>query len=68
MKRKKVYILIGEREEVGQTEIGGPFVSSFSKEIVIVYSDKSDAEKFINSNKLKKPIKERFAGTRYPNL
>ena len=65
MKDTKVYVLIGEREEMSQTEIGGPFESSFSKEIVDIYSNKSDAEKFINSNILKKPIKERFVGTKY---
>lgn len=65
MKDTKVYVLIGEREEMSQTRIGGPFESSFSKEIVDIYSNKSDAEKFINSNILEKPIKVRFGGTKY---
>lgn len=63
--KNKIYILIGETEEIGQSEIGGPFESSFCKEIIDIYAKKSDAEKFIKSNALKKPIKKSFCGTKY---
>jgi len=65
MKDNKVYVVIGETEEVFQITLDGPFQSIFSKEIVNVYSDKLKAENFINANKLKKPIKKTFSGTRF---
>lgn len=59
----KLYIVIGERENVYQDEIGGPFLPHPSKEIVSVFSTLEKAEKFITSNKLKKQKKERFGDT-----
>ena len=46
----KLYIVIGERENVYQDEIGGPFLPHPSKEIVSVFSTLEKAEKFITSN------------------
>lgn len=65
MNNVKVYVLIGETEEIGQSVIGGPFESSFHKEIIGVYLYRSDAEKFIKSNTLKIPIKKTFSGRKY---
>lgn len=61
----KVYVIIGEREEVGQSRIGGNFESSFHKEIIAIYHNESEAKKFIDSNRLKKPKKQNFCGTKY---
>ena len=65
MSDTKVYVLIGETEEVGQSQIGGPFESSFHKEIIAIYANRLDAEDFIKSIKLRKPIKETFSGIKY---
>jgi hypothetical protein len=60
-----VYVVVGEREEVNQVEIGGPFESSFHKEIVKIYGYKKAAEDFIDSNILKKPQKKPYSGAKY---
>lgn len=57
-----VYVIIGTTEEVCQEQIGGPFVSSFHKEIVKIFKDRHRAENFIESQRLKKPIKKTFSG------
>ncbi len=58
-----VYIIIGEKQEVGQEQIGGPFITSSYDEIVEVFDSEEKAIAFIEKNKLKKPKKENFAGT-----
>lgn len=58
----KIYIVIGETEDVGQTKIGGPFESTFSKEIIRVYRSKNDAEVFIDSNRLASPVRKTYSG------
>ena len=60
-----VYIVVGEVEGVYQDEIGGPFVPHPRKEIVQVFSDFSDATKFVSDNKLTKSKRERYGDTSY---
>lgn len=60
-----VYIIVGERQEVGQEEIGGPFVTSNYDEIVRVFDSEEKATVFIESNRLKKPKKKSFSGIEY---
>ena len=60
-----VYIVIGERENVYQDEIAGPFVSHPDKEIVQVFSDYANALKFVADNKLAEGKRERYGDTSY---
>lgn len=60
-----VYIVIGEKENVYQDEIDGPFVSHPDKEIVAVFSDGESARKFVTDNKLTKGKRERYGDTSY---
>ncbi len=60
-----VYIVVGTKENVFQDEIGGPFLPHPDKEIVQVFSDFSDATKFVSDNKLAKGKRERYGDTSY---
>jgi hypothetical protein len=60
-----VYVVIGERENVYQDEIGGPFVPHPDKEIVKVFSDGESARKFVADNKLSKRKREPYGDTSY---
>ena len=60
-----VYIVIGERENVYQDEIDGPFVSHPDKEIVRVFSNGDDARKFVADNKLAKGKRQPYGDTVY---
>jgi len=60
-----VYVVIGEKENVYQDEIGGPFLPHPDKEIVKVFSDEENARKFVADNKLTKRKKERYGDTSY---
>jgi hypothetical protein len=61
-----IYVVLGTREEVGQSVYNGPFESSFHKECVIAFSTREKAENYIASQKLVKPKKESFfSGTAY---
>lgn len=62
---KPVYVIIGTREEVGQVEIGGGFVTHYTKEIVGIFRSEEKAQDFIKRNALKKPRKETFSGAKY---
>jgi hypothetical protein len=60
-----VYIVIGTRENVYQDEIDGPFVSHPDKEIVSVFSNADNANKYVADNKLSKGKRERYGDTSY---
>jgi len=60
-----IYIVIGEKENVYQDEIGGPFTPHPNKEIVSVFSNENDAKNFIKQNKLAKTKKDRYGDTSY---
>lgn len=60
-----VYIVIGEKDNVYQDEIDGPFVSHPDKEIVRVFSKQQTAEYFIQECRLSKPKKDRYGDTSY---
>lgn len=60
-----VYVVIGEKENVFQDEIGGPFVAHPDKEIVKVFSDGENARKFVADNKLSEGKRERYGDTCY---
>ena len=60
-----VYIVVGTKENVYQDEIGGPFLPHPDKEIVQVFSDFSDATKFVADNKLAKGKRQPYGDTCY---
>jgi len=60
-----LYIVIGTTEEVYQEKIGEPFASSFDKTIVEIFTDEQLAKAFIEKNRLKKPQKQTYSGTKY---
>jgi hypothetical protein len=60
-----VYIVVGEKENVYQDEIDGPFVSHPDKKIVKVFSDEESARKFVADNKLSKGKREPYGDTSY---
>jgi hypothetical protein len=60
-----LYVVIGTTEQVYQEKIGEPFVSSFDKSIVEIFSDEQLAKDFIEINRLKKPQKQTYSGTKY---
>ena len=61
----KIFIVIGECENVYQDEIGGPFVPHPTKEIVKVFANQIDAEKFVKDNKLKTAKRQSYGDTYY---
>jgi hypothetical protein len=60
-----IYIVIGEKENVYQDEIDGPFVSHPDKEIVRVFSNGDDARKFVADSKLSKGKRQPYGDTSY---
>ena len=60
-----IYIVIGTKENVYQDTVGGEFLPHPDKEIVNVFSDFSDATKFVADNKLAKGKRERYGDTCY---
>lgn len=60
-----VYIVIGERENVYQDEIGGLFLPHPDKEIVKVFSDGESARKFVADSKLTKGKRQPYGDTSY---
>ena len=60
-----IYIVIGERENVYQDEIGGPFLPHSDKEIVKVFSDGESARKFVSDSKLTKGKRQPYGDTVY---
>lgn len=60
-----IYIVIGEKENVYQDEIDGPFVPHPDKEIVAVFSDGDRARQFVQDNKLIEGKRERYGDTSY---
>lgn len=54
----KVYIVIGEKENVHQDEIGGPFIEHPIKEVVCAFLKEEDATSFVAKSRLKKPKKK----------
>lgn len=61
----KVYVVIGETENIYQDEIGGPFVPHPKKEIVRVFSSQEDAENFVGNMKLKEPQRMSYGDTSF---
>lgn len=60
-----VYVVIGERENVYQDEIGGLFLPHPDKEIVKVFSDGESARKFVADSKLTKGKRQPYGDTSY---
>jgi hypothetical protein len=60
-----VYVVIGERENVYQDEIGGLFLPHPDKEIVKVFSDGESARKFVADSKLAKGKRQPYGDTSY---
>jgi hypothetical protein len=60
-----VYVVIGEKENVYQDEIGGPFVPHPDKQIVKVFSDGESARKFVADSKLSKGKRQPYGDTSY---
>lgn len=61
-----VYIVIGTRQEVSQKYIGGSFEASYHKKMIMGFKSMELALKYIESKKLKTPIKNgSFSGTSY---
>lgn len=60
-----VYVVIGEKENVYQDEIGGPFLPHPDKEIVRVFRDGESARKFMADNKLSKGKRQPYGDTVY---
>lgn len=59
-----MFELIASYEAVEQVEIGGPFVSRFSEDVVALFTSRPLAELYIRKAKLKNPIRQTFASTR----
>ena len=60
-----VYIVIGEKQNVYQDEVGGDFVPHQDKEIVAVFSDRESATNFVTDNKLAKSSQNRYGDISY---
>lgn len=61
----EIYVVVGETEIVSQNKIGGPFETSYDKEVVCAFFSYEKAKSYIESMKLKKPIKKTYSGTEY---
>jgi hypothetical protein len=55
--KEEIYIVVGETEDVGQDQIGGPFVSHFTRELVYAFNNHKEALEYVESQKLAKPKK-----------
>lgn len=60
-----IFVIVGEIEEVGQSRIGGPFETTYLKEVVGYATSLEDAKKYIESQKLKKVKKKTYSGASY---
>lgn len=59
-----MYELVGVYEEVAQAKIGGPFESTFSDEVVAVFTSVELGEAYIDKARLAKPVREAFTTQR----
>lgn len=55
---------MGERNEIYQEEIGGPFKEHFSTEKIATFDCEKDALDYINKSKLKHVVRNSFAPKR----
>lgn len=62
---KSIYIVLGEREGVYQDKIGEAFITHPYKEVVKAFESYEEANKFILSQRLKKPKKMPHGDTSY---
>lgn len=63
---KEIYVVLGTIEEIGQTYIGGDFEASYSKELVIAFNTRKQAQEYVNGQKLAKPKKDgTYSGVAY---
>ena len=60
-----IYIVLGEKQNVYQDQIGGDFTPHPFKEVVQAFTDYAEANKFILSQKLLAPQKKSYGDTSY---